>query len=189
LNILVIGLLIVLVTCLGSGCRLTEPGEPAITPTATAVEIIAEQTTTPPRATATGAVAEGETESMPDNNMRVARPGVPFKIGFGETVRLGNFPAAITFAAIIQDGRCPVAGACLWEGVGEIQFGLAGEGAEKKEFILSIPGLVETPYTSNSFIEVGGFHFKLLQLDPYPSGEAPAQPDAYQAQLLFEERQ
>jgi hypothetical protein len=108
-------------------------------------------------------------------------------MGFGETVRLGDSASTITFEKIIQDGRCPVDGDCFWEGMAEIQFVLATESAERTEFILRIPGLVETPYTENSPVEAGQFHFKLLQLEPYPSGEGDIQPTTYQAHLMFEE--
>lgn len=123
---------------------------------------------------------------MPDTNTPAARPTVPFTIAFGETVRLGDANTSIRFEALIQDGRCPVNGACLWEGVAEVQFALAAEGGEETDFILSIPGLVETPYTDNAFVEQAGFRFKLLQLEPYPTDDSTAQPDAYQARLVFE---
>jgi hypothetical protein len=191
LNILTVCLLIVLVACLGSGCRSAEQEDLVIAPTETVVEIIDEETNTPPRATATGSVTEEDAELTPANNIRVVQPGVPFKIGIGETVRLGDSKSVITFEAIIQDSRCPIGVgiACFWEGVGEVQFVLTDDDTESKEFTLTIPGLVETPYTANSLVKEGEFLFKLLQLEPYPSDEAPIQPDTYQAQLLFEERQ
>ena len=41
----------------------------------------------------------------PENLVRVVDPGIPFAIGFDETVHLADSTTDITFTAIIQDGR------------------------------------------------------------------------------------
>jgi hypothetical protein len=140
----------------------------------------------PLRATAIDADVEGEAPLTSEMTAVVVDPGVPFELGFNETVRLGESNSDLTFEAIIQDGRCPTGGLCMWEGEGEVQFLLASGNGASRVFTLKIPGLVETPYTDNSFVEEAGFRFKLLQLEPYPEDEFPSKHSDYRALLLFE---
>jgi len=137
------------------------------------------------RATVTDADVEGEATLPSEFTAVVVEPGVPFELGPGETVRLGDSNSDLTFEAIIQDGRCPLNVACVWEGVGEVQFLLASGSRSNTDFTLKIPGLVETPYTDNPFVEQADFRFKLLRLEPYPSNDDPPQPSDYRALLLF----
>ena len=184
LQCLTIYLTIALPACLVVGCTPAARDELETKPTMI-IENYDEEAESPARATAAAAFVEEEAEETSEISLIAVEPGIPFEIGIDETVRLGETNFDLTFEAIIQDGRCPIGGACMWEGEGEVQFLLTSSDRVDTVYTLKIPGLVETPYTDNFYVEQADFRFKLLQLDPYPVDDDPFQPTEYRALLLF----
>ena len=185
LRTLTIYFLIAWPACLVIGCMPTEREELEPEPTTTA-EIFDDATDSSFQATVTDAEVVGEATLPSEFSAVVVEPGVPFELSPGETVRLGDSNTDLTFEAIVLDGRCPINVACIWEGVAEVQFLLASNNRDNTLLTLKIPGLVETPYTDNPFVEQAGFRFNLLQLEPYPSVEDQPQPSEYTALLIYE---
>ncbi|MEO3783814.1 hypothetical protein ABGB12_10810 [Actinocorallia sp. B10E7] len=52
---------------------------------------------------------------MPGARLRTVRPGKPFTLAPGWTVRLRGGPS-LTFVAVESDSRCPVDVQCVWPG-------------------------------------------------------------------------
>ena len=184
LQYLAIYLTIALLACLVIGCTPAAKDELESKPTMT-IENYDEEAEPAPRATVTTAAVEKEAKVTSEFSVIAVEAGIPFELGIDETVRLGETDFDLTFETIVQDGRCPLGGACMWEGEAEVQFLLASSDRANTFFTLKIPGLVETPFTDNLFLELAGFRFKLLQLEPYPADGDPFQLSEYRALLLF----
>ena len=140
-----------IIALLVTGCVFASTEVLNPTPTNSEVEVKAS-----PTATTTTVIVEDQVEVVSEIPAFVVELGIPFELGSGETVRLGDSNFDLTFEAIIQDGRCPVGGTCVWEGEAEVQFLLSSSNTANTVFTLKILGLVETPYFDNPFVEQAG---------------------------------
>jgi hypothetical protein len=84
-----------------------------------------------------------------------------------EIVGLDNGGPLLSFEEVTGDSRCPSDAACVWAGEAAAAFRLTGNQGDTT-FVLTIPGLVSTPYEQNDAVLVLGFEFTLLELSPYP---------------------
>lgn len=119
---------------------------------------------------------------------RTVSVGDTFAIDEGTRVRLGRRGPLLSFEGVPDDSRCPAGVHCVWEGQADSQFHLRGRGLDTT-FVLTIPGLVETPFDSNDRVAVQHLEFLLLELKPYPDADAPASAGSpYRALLTVAER-
>lgn len=103
---------------------------------------------------------------QPDVPRTIAAAGT-FEIQEGTSVRLGRGGPLLSFEEVSEDSRCPSGVLCIWAGVANTVFHIAGGDGETR-FVLTIPGLTSTPYEENDEVPVQGLVFKLLELRPYP---------------------
>ena len=76
----------------------------------------------------------------------------------------------LCFDSLVEDSRCPSNAECVWQGVAKGKFRLKIQG---QEFPFYLSTLDLHPHYNNDTI-VGGYHFKLLDISPYPvSGNPP----------------
>jgi hypothetical protein len=94
--------------------------------------------------------------------------GSPFKLRFGETVVVQPVKLRLYLLDVGFDSRCPRDVQCVDAGSVSILVQAVKPGGEAARFVLSIPGLAPRPHTANPPVEVLGYKFRLLQLDPEP---------------------
>ncbi len=115
--------------------------------------------------------------------MRSIAIGELVEIDEGDTVRLGQSDALLTFEDVHQDSRCPAV--CVWQGWADAGFSLISAAGDSM-FVLKIPGLAQTPYEENDSVDIGDFTFKLLELNPYPDADPDGGPPQYRALIRAE---
>lgn len=77
----------------------------------------------------------------------------------------------------LQDSRCPIGAACIWEGNGRVQLILKHGGGKATRFWLN------THVNFRSDTVVNGLRFELLDMLPYPQVETDYQLDDYILQM------
>ena len=112
-------------------------------------------------------VVEDTVSDDPPVTRTVERPG-DFDIELGETVLLGGTNLQLTFSVVQQDSRCPSDVVCVTEGNAVITISTDTGGILRKDYDISIPGLVFTPYEFNDVVRIGDLAIKLVELNPYP---------------------
>jgi hypothetical protein len=100
----------------------------------------------------------------------------------GQSVRLHPGYTVLRFLGVAGDSRCPREVVCIWEGAGTAEFSLAVARKPAERFSMVMPGLTERA-EDNTPVDVGGYRFQLLALDPYPVEGEAIPPSAYRATL------
>lgn len=111
---------------------------------------------------------------------RLDQPFV-LKSGQGATLREGEL--AVIFRDVLADSRCPFGTECYWEGIAEIQLVVRIPAHYSQLIKLGIPGGVLSNDSDKWSLDTLGYNFRLLELDPYPTGRGPRVRDAYYAML------
>ena len=91
-----------------------------------------------------------------------------FEIVAGETIRIEGTDLQLTFSAVQHESRCPSDVTCITAGYAVIEIRAEAGPIENKDFQVSIPGLVPSPYDTNDVVRVGDYAFRLIKLLPYP---------------------
>jgi hypothetical protein len=115
------------------------------------------------------------------------RPGqeVEWRVVEGKDFVLLPENVVVAFRRVVEDSRCPADVVCVWEGRAQIRLEVVRPAGESYTSLLTIPGLVETPYRGGT-VEIDGYAFRLLQLDPYPKFSERDRPRPYEALLGIE---
>ena len=105
-----------------------------------------------------------------------------YDIAFEETIT-HNKNVEVTFQDI-QDSRCPTDVVCVWEGQAEVSLSVFFDSDDAP----TIVNLIErVGYAELAETTVNGYHFKLLEVNPYPnSATNPPQKEDYTIRLLIE---
>lgn len=111
-------------------------------------------------------------------------------IKINNSIYINEYNIEVGFQKIKQDSRCPSDVICVWEGVAETVFWLLKPGSDTIYFNLSIFGYVfQADTQSHNYIDISGYRFILMQLDPYPSVQNPINPKDYIALLKISKLQ
>ncbi len=90
-------------------------------------------------------------------------------IVIGNSVYLDSLDMHITFDSVIQDNRCPIGVFCFWEGMAEIAITIELN-ESSHQLVMPIMGYVLFADGYQGIpIEVFGYRFTLLALNPYPN--------------------
>lgn len=108
------------------------------------------------------------TEPDPVDRDVVAELEEPFEVTFGNIARITD-TLTIFFAVVRTDSRCPADVTCVSPGEATVELHVTPANGSKTALLLSLPGLVPTPYFDNTVVQQQGFRFTLLQVDPYPA--------------------
>lgn len=100
------------------------------------------------------------------------------ELGVGDTARVPETPASVTFVRVVEDSRCPKGVQCVWEGDATIEVRVMWDGAE--------PELVQLHLTRRTTGDVvaKGLRLSLHRLDPYPEQNRPIDSRDYRAALV-----
>ena len=104
--------------------------------------------------------------------------GVPFTLGVGESVEVGDDGLEVGFHSILADSRCPADAYCIWEGDAEADLWSDDPAGEVLGFVLHTtlhPQLIHT----------GNYRIELSWVAPYPmSSGVPIPPETYEVVLV-----
>ncbi|HIG74791.1 MAG TPA: hypothetical protein EYQ24_09530 [Bacteroidetes bacterium] len=103
----------------------------------------------------------------------------PFRLGLGETVEIEG--QALRFVDVVEDSRCPVDVACVWEGRAKVQLAASLADGEESRQVLTLPYGSMTEEESASWT-VGGMTVTFVDLIPAP-GSADASSTAREVEL------
>ena len=95
----------------------------------------------------------------------------------GESRRVPEVEATITFEAIVEDSRCPTGVTCIWEGDAAVSVRI--EDADGK------PGTY-TLHTADRFEREavhGAIRVRLISVAPHPTAEGPVKAEDYRVTL------
>jgi hypothetical protein len=102
-----------------------------------------------------------------------------FSLRHGHEIVIGDEPLRLAFRDVLQDSRCPLDVVCVWEGNGEVGFGIAlGTGAEQST-------VLNTSLNPRQ-LTVGAYSVRLVRLDPDPISTSPIPEASYIAHLRVE---
>jgi hypothetical protein len=104
-----------------------------------------------------------------------------FQMSFGEDYCNPENSFVLTFDSLYGDSRCPIGVNCIWGGNARVHFTLEDKKEGNSEFVLN---------TSNGFLTdttIHGFHFELIDLDPYPIIDVDYNQEVYTAIVLISE--
>jgi hypothetical protein len=92
--------------------------------------------------------------------------GEPFSLARGETVEIDGL--GVTFAAVLEDSRCPADVTCVWEGRASVNLNLTHAG-RAGGINIEIPGGTGVDDTArHETVTVLDHSITLMALDPYP---------------------
>ena len=94
--------------------------------------------------------------------------GTAFKLRRDETAVVQPDKLRVTLLDVGRDRRCPRGSLCTHPGSVEVLLHVVAPGGATARIILTIPGSVPRPHTDNPPVEVLGYRFRLLQVDPEP---------------------
>jgi hypothetical protein len=105
-----------------------------------------------------------------------------YDIAFEETIT-HNKNVEVTFQDI-QDSRCPTDVVCVWEGQAEVSLSVFFDSDDAPTIVSLIERVGHAELAETT---VNGYHFKLLEVNPYPdSAGNPPQKEDYTIRLLIE---
>ena len=108
----------------------------------------------------------------------------PFEMAPGDHVFIANTNLELSFSFVYNESRCPTNVNCVHPGSASILIDITQQGGSSSQMIVSIPGLVRTPYEFNDIVQVEGLRFKLLQLSPHPVNPGEVIPESEYRALL-----
>jgi hypothetical protein len=97
------------------------------------------------------------------------------ELGVGETSRVPDTQASVTFVRVVDDSRCPKGVQCMWAGDATIEVRVTSGGE---------PELVQL-HLNASDVLAKGLHLTLQRLDPYPENGRPINDRDYRAALAI----
>ncbi|MBC8426218.1 hypothetical protein H8E07_19050 [bacterium] len=104
--------------------------------------------------------------------------GVPFTLGIGESVVVGNGGLEVGFDIILSDSRCPADAYCFWEGDAAADLWSDDPDGEPLGFVLHTTLYPQQVYT-------GDYRIELIWVAPYPmSSGVPIPPETYEVMLV-----
>jgi hypothetical protein len=106
--------------------------------------------------------------------------GEEFQLLVGQQVSIPAENLWLRFLGVDSDSRCPSDVTCVWEGDGAVLIEVAPLVGDAK---------TDTLHTTlePKAIELGLLELALIRLDPYPSTQAPIEPDQYVVTLTVRE--
>ena len=105
-----------------------------------------------------------------------------YEIGFEETVN-HNKALEVTFSSI-DDSRCPTDVVCVWEGQADVELTAFFE-EDDAPTIFHLISRAGYPALADTLLN--GYHFQLLDVDPYPDhANSPPAAEDYTIRLLIE---
>ena len=111
---------------------------------------------------------DGESAANTRNQESTISTDNPFEMAPGDTVHLEGAGISVEFSFVYEESRCRKNVDCIHPGSASILMHVAKEGGGTQQIIVSIPGLVRTPYRTNHVIQYEGYRFRLLKLSPHP---------------------
>ena len=112
---------------------------------------VARPTTTRPRATTTLAATPVPTTSPPTTaGVPTVALGQSFTLGLGQAVTVSGPGLTVTFAAVVEDSRCPIGSQCVWAGRAVISLTVAKAGMVPATLAVSNEGPPSSRYGSNT---------------------------------------
>ena len=101
------------------------------------------------------------------------------ELSVGETSRVPDTQASVTFVRVVEDSRCPKGVQCIWAGDATIEVRVTSGGGE--------PELVRLHLNAQSAGDVvaKGLHLTLQRLDPYPEDGRAINDHDYRAALAI----
>ena len=112
---------------------------------------VARPTTTRPRPTTTRATSAVPTTSPPTTaGVRTVALGQSFTLGLGQSVTVSGPGLTVTFAALLEDSRCPVGSQCIWAGRAVISLTVAKAGMAPATLAVSNEDPPSSRYGSNT---------------------------------------
>lgn len=95
----------------------------------------------------------------------------------------GGKSITVQWDQLIQESRCPNGAECFWEGVAEVQFTVEGIVANTVNIKLGTLTVASNGFAPNE-LDTLGYHFKLINLSPYPAIGHELHEGEYQATLV-----
>lgn len=126
-----------------------------------------------------------EADQAPPPVVATVQREAPFEMGVGSLALFGPDSLGLRFVGPISDNRCPADVQCVTPGFVRLQMHLERPGEIVDTFILTLPGLVPTPYTDGPFVAAGGYTIQLLRVTPYPVQDETIDRDTYRALLVI----
>ena len=106
-----------------------------------------------------------------------------YEIDFEETVN-HNKALEITFSDI-EDSRCPTDVVCVWEGQADVELTAFFENDDAPT-VFHLISRAGQPALADTLLN--GYHFQLLEVDPYPdNASSPPAKEDYTIRLLIEQ--
>jgi hypothetical protein len=102
--------------------------------------------------------------------------GTEFSLAPGQSALAGDDGLRVTFAAVVEDSRCPTDAICVWAGqvVVEVRAGRDGSEGEARRL------------KPEEFVDVDGYRLTLVRVEPHPSSAEPTPPSRYRATFLVD---
>jgi hypothetical protein len=110
----------------------------------------------------------------------------PFEIGVGDEAYLADADMTVTFSLVTEDSRCQSDTICDGPGKAGVLLEIARGIGDQSQVLLTIPGLVATPYRLNNYVQHREERFQLQQLNPYPAVNGSGQERVYEATILID---
>jgi len=111
---------------------------------------------------------------------------IQFEVGLGETVVVEGTDLEVTFSAVTHDYRCPSDVQCIHAGEAGIDLSVTDSLGLHSQVLITIPGLVLTPYRLDNVTRHRDWQFRLLRLNPYPDTGQPHDEKDYRALVVIE---
>ncbi len=92
----------------------------------------------------------------------------------GKVVPLPDGESALRFVGKLEESRCPRGVECVHAGEARIKLKLISGTRDSTEFIMMIPGFVDSgTRDGHKSQKVGDYQFTLVELNPYPDARRP----------------
>lgn len=97
----------------------------------------------------------------------------------GESRRLPDSEAVLTFESVTEDSRCPTGVTCVWEGDAAVHITIGVPGTQAAGYTLHTNERFEREAVHEAL------HIRLTDLAPHPTADGPVNPDDYRATLVI----
>jgi hypothetical protein len=122
-----------------------------------------------------GARSSGRVATLPPTSAPAIAVGQPFALRLGETALITEAGLSVTPQQIGEDSRCPVDAYCIWQGR-VIVVGVLSLGGQAQPFTLgTLGGFADAP----AQVAAGAFTLSLVDVEPYPTSQAPIPQEDY----------
>ncbi len=109
-----------------------------------------------------------------------ARSGDPFQLAINQTAVLTPNNIRIQFLDVSEDSRCPSLVACIYAGQVTVSFRISDSSSVPLIMNLTLGPLI----SESSAREFGSISIRLLQVEPYPTGDQEIPKSDYRATVL-----